>query len=247
MSAMTIRTLIVDDEPAARRRLRMLCRAHDDIEIVGECGTAAGTLEAIETGRPDLLLLDVNLPEGDGFTVVEALSVEPRPLVVFVTAYSEHALRAFDVQAVDYLLKPFSGQRLALALERVRTRLARDRGMAAGSEPWPLRRLPIDAGGRILLVDVDHIDYLRAEGNYVRVHVGERSYLVRGSLTAMERRLAPGEFQRIHRSVIVRLDRIREIETLRHGEMALRLRDGTRLVSARSYRDQLRVVLALPG
>jgi two-component system, LytTR family, response regulator len=243
---MVMRTLIVD-EPGARDRLRLLARAHDDVEIMGECGTAAEALAAMELDLPDLLLLDVDLPEGDGFTVVEALSTRPRPAVVIVTASAEHALRAFDVQATDYLLKPYSGRRLDVALQRARDHVGRAGSRSGAPPPRGLRRLPVEVGGRIVLVDLCDVDYLRAEGNYVRIHVGARTFLVRDTLAGMARRLDTGEFLRIHRSVVVRLDRIREVETRHHGELALRLCDGTRLVSGRSYGPRLRAALVLPG
>lgn len=244
-----IRTLVVDDEPAARRRIVRLGGAHPDIRIVGEAGTAADAIELLESASPDLVFLDIRLPEGDGFEVVDALAATParrrRPAVVFVTAFSEHASRAFDVHAVDYLMKPFSPERFNTALERVREHLGRT---AAVDDPEPhvaSRRLPIEIDGRVLLLDTERIDYIRAERNYVRIHAGGDSHRVRGSLGAMERKLDPARFSRIHRSLIVALDRVQEVETLDHGELALRLRSGVILVSGRTYTTALRSALGL--
>lgn len=244
-----IRTLVVDDEPAARRRIVRLGGAHADIHIVGEAGTAADAIELLDSASPDLVFLDIRLPEGDGFEVVDALAVTPtrrrRPAVVFVTAFSEHAPRAFDVHAVDYLMKPFSPERFNTALERVREHLGH---AAAVDDPEPRaasRRLPIEVDGRVLLLDTERIDYIRAERNYVRIHAGRDSHRVRGSLGAMERKLDPARFRRIHRSLIVALDRIQEVETLDHGELALRLRSGVILISGRTYTASLRNTLGL--
>jgi two-component system LytT family response regulator len=235
-----IRTLIVDDEPPARRRLRSFLAERSDVEVVGECGTVRAAVVAIEETRPDLVFLDVQMPEGDGFGVVDALGGEGAPAIVFVTAFSEHAVRAFDVRAVDYLLKPFARDRLWEALDRVRDHLA-----GSKVETVPLRRLPVDMGRRIRLVDTDEIDYLRAEGNYVRVYAGAQSYLIRETLTGLAGRLDPDQFLRVHRSLVVRLDRVREIETLDHGEFVLRLAGGTSLITGRSFREPVRLALGL--
>lgn len=244
-----IRTLVVDDEPAARRRIVRLGGAHPDVRIVGEAGTAADAIELLDSASPDLVFLDIRLPEGDGFEVVDALAATAarrrRPAVVFVTAFGEHASRAFDVHAVDYLMKPFSPERFNTALERVREHLGR---AAPVDDPEPRvasRRLPIEVDGRVLLLDTERIDYVRAERNYVRIHAGRDSHRVRGSLGAMERKLDPARFQRIHRSLIVALDRVEEVETLDHGELALRLRSGAVLVSGRTYTAALRGALGL--
>lgn len=243
-----IRTLVVDDEPAARQRIVRLGGAHPDICIVGEAGTAADAIELLESASPDLVFLDIRLPEGDGFEVVDALAARParrRPAVVFVTAFSEHASRAFDVHAVDYLMKPFSPERFNTALERVRELL----GHATPADDPDLRaitrRLPIEVDGRVLLLDTECIDYIRAERNYIRIQAGRDSHRVRGSLGALERKLDAARFRRIHRSLIVALDRVEEVETLDHGELALRLRSGAILVSGRTYTAALRNALGL--
>lgn len=242
-----IRTLVVDDEPAARRRIVRLGGAHPDLRVVGEAGTAADAIALLESASPDLVFLDIRLPEGDGFEVVDALTAarRRRPAVVFVTAFSEHAPRAFDVHAVDYLMKPFSPERFNTALERVREHLARASPVDDPEPRVAARRLPIEVDGRVLLLDTERIDYIRAERNYVRIHAGRESHRVRGSLGAMERKLDPARFQRIHRSLIVALDRVDEVETLDHGELALRLRSGAVLVSGRTYTAALRGALGL--
>lgn len=232
-----IRTLVVDDEPPARRRLCDLLGDEPDVEVVGECGTAAQALDAVRASRPDLVFLDVRMPGGDGFTLAEHTGVAG-PLIVIVSAFSEHALRAFDVQALDYLMKPFSRERLARSLDRVRN------GLPAPPGPAPLRRLPVDVGRRIRLVDVAAIDCLRAEGNYVRIHAGE-FYLIREPLARLCARLDPAVFVRVHRSAAVRVDQIREAETLPHGEYVLRLAGGCSVISGRGYRDAVRAVLGL--
>lgn len=241
-----IRTLLVDDEPPARRRLHDLLAPEPDVEVVGECATARDAVIAMRSQQTDLLFLDVRMPGADGFTVADHVGVDA-PLIVFVSAYSEHALRAFEVQALDYLMKPFARERLALALDRARRAL-----MPAAVPPPPapgtaLRRLPVDVGRLIRLLDPDEIDCVRAEGNYVRVHAGEHSYLVRDSLAGICARLDPSIFLRVHRSSAVRLDRVREIETLSHGEYVLRLSNGCTVISGRVYRDRVRSALGLAG
>jgi two-component system LytT family response regulator len=234
-----IRTLVVDDEPPARRRLCDLLRDEPDVQVVGECGTAAQALDAVRAHRPDLVFLDVRMPGGDGFVLAEHTGVDG-PLIVMVSAFSQHALQAFDVQALDYLMKPFSRERLARSLDRVRTGLA---GLSPPSAA-PLRRLPVDVGRRIRLLDVTAIDCLRADGNYVRVHAGE-FYLIRDALGNLCTRLDPTEFARVHRSAAVRVDQIREAETLPHGEYVLRLASGCSVISGRRYREAVRVALGL--
>lgn len=235
-----IRTLVVDDEPPARRRLCDLLRDEPDVVVVGECGTAAQALDAVRTHRPDLVFLDVRMPGGDGFVLTEHTGATG-PLIVIVSAFSEHALRAFDAQALDYLMKPFSRQRLTQSLDRVRTGLARP----APPSPAPLRRLPVTVGRRTRLVETAAIDCLRAEGNYVRVHAGE-FYLIRDALANLCARLDPAAFARVHRSAAVRVDQVREVETLAHGEYVLRLASGCSVISGRRYRDAVRAALDLP-
>jgi len=233
-----MRAIIVDDELLARARLRRLLGAHADVEVLAECGDGRAALESVRSQRPDVMFLDIHMPELDGFAMLAALG-ELTAAIVFVTAYERHAARAFDANAVDYLVKPFDAARLARALDRVRKR---EPAIVPVSRP---ARLPVRSGDRIELIDIDAIDYLVADGNYVAIHAGGRDHLVRETLSAMARRLDPAQFVRIHRSRIVRLDRIRAVEPLFHGEYRLTLRDGTYLTSARGYRDTLRLALHL--
>ncbi|HEX7118161.1 MAG TPA: LytTR family DNA-binding domain-containing protein [Longimicrobiales bacterium] len=242
---MKIRTLIVDDEPPARRRIRSLLEAEPDILVVGQCGDGRKAIEAIENVEPDLVFLDVQMPEADGFEVIAAVGAERMPATIFVTAYDEFAVRAFEVHALDYLLKPFDRERFRDALSRARARLLDRSDDALGPRllrlladlprPAYLERVPVRAGGRIRFLAADEIDYVTAEGNYARLHAGERSYLIRETLTALEGKLEPGRFLRVHRSCIVRLERVKELESLFQGEYMMVLEDGTRLRSGRSF------------
>lgn len=239
-----LHALIVDDEPPARRRLRAMLAGEPGVSVVDECGTvaeAARQLRALD--RVDVVFLDVQLPEQDGFGLTDELAwgaFDHEPAVVFVTAHAEHAARAFDVRAVDYLLKPFSPERLAEALDRVREVAA-----AGAARRASRQRLPVDLGGRIRLLELDQVEYLRSEGNYVRVHTTTGAHLVRGSLSALGTRLPADRFCRVHRSLIVRLECVREVAVLAHGELALHLRSGATLISGRSYRERVRAALGL--
>jgi two-component system LytT family response regulator len=251
---MTLRALIVDDEPIARRRIRRLLRGIDDVEIAGECGDGRSAQRAIEAARPDVMFLDVQMPGLDGFDVVGQLDPEQMPAVVFVTAFDRYALRAFDVHAVDYLLKPVASARLRVALERVRQRIeAGTNGSGVVSllrelreRPRHLTRLTVRARGRIVMLDVDAIDWIQAADNYVTVHATNREYLLRETLATLERQLDPGRFVRIHRSTIAALDRIIELRPSSHGDFDVRLRDGTRLTLSRSWREHVERALGRP-
>lgn len=251
-----IRVLIVDDEPPARRRIRDLLEEEPDVDVVGECRDGAQAVATLEAVAPDLVFLDVQMPEMDGFEVVRALGPERVPAVVFVTAYDRYAVQAFEVHALDYLLKPFDRERFRAAVQRAREALRRP--PEAGPDPRVLAlletlqppphypdRIPVRSGPRIRLVPVDEVDYFRAEDNYVRLCVGERSHLVRETLAGLEARLDPARFLRIHRSLIVNRSRIREVEPLFAGEYVVTLADGTRLTSGRSFRDRIRDALHL--
>ncbi len=251
-----IRALIVDDEPPARRRIRDLLEAEPDVEVVGECRDGRQAIATIEAVRPDLVFLDVQMPEAGGFEVVEALGPERLPVVVFVTAYDRYAVQAFEVHALDYLLKPFDRERFAAAVQRAREELRRPR--EAGVDPRivalleelrpaarRLDRIPVRVGARIRLVPADEVDYFQAETNYVRLHVGKASHLVRDTLAGLEARLDPARFLRIHRSLVVNLSRVREVEPLFAGEYVLTLADGTRLTSGRSFRARIQEALHL--
>lgn len=235
-----IRTLIVDDEPIARRTLRLLLARDPDIELVGECD-GVEAVAAIEKSRPDLLFLDVQMPEVDGFQVLERAGIETVPAVVFVTAYGQHALRAFEVDAVDYLLKPFDDERFAATLRRVKSSLGR-----AAEKPVHrhLRRLVIRTAGRVLLVRVEDIDWIEAADYYARVHVGGKSYLIRQTMGELEQALDPAMFFRLHRSGIVNLDKIRELVPHFKGEYTAVLQSGASLRMARGRFEELQRRLA---
>jgi two-component system, LytTR family, response regulator len=250
MSETKIRTLIVDDEPLARDGVRLHLEDHEDIEIIGECTGGEEAVGRIEADRPDLVFLDIQMPGLDGFGVLEALGPEKLPAVIFVTAYDQFALRAFEANALDYLLKPFEAERFDKALERVRVQLRgqnsdvmneRLRNLVAtlGGRERFLERMVARTNGRILILRVDDVDWIEAAANYVRVHIGAKQYLVRETMTNLETRLDPEKFLRIHRSVIVRKDRIKELEPLFQGDYSIILVDGSRLTSSRGYRDRI--------
>jgi two-component system LytT family response regulator len=246
-----IRTLIVDDEPLARRGIRAHLGTEKDIEIIGECGNGADALKAIEALGPDLIFLDVQMPELDGFGVLEAMEVEKMPAVIFVTAYDKFALRAFEVNAVDYLLKPFDPERLHQALQRARATLEhqslgdlnrRLQNLLASlsSSGKFVERLVIKASGKISFLSVDEIDWIEAADNYVRLHAGRDAHLLRKTMTSLEERLDPSKFIRIHRSTMVNIARIKELYPLLKGDYEIVLKTGARLASGRGYRERLR-------
>jgi two-component system, LytTR family, response regulator len=245
---MTLRVLIVDDESVARRRVRRLLAAEPDVAVIGECGDGASAMTTIVAERPDLVFLDVQMPERDGFEVLQAIPTPELPAILFVTAYDRYALRAFDVHAIDFLLKPFTRERFRIALTRARERLERrdrDAGLAAlaaslRERPRYLSRVPVRTAGRIVLVDLTTVDWLEAADNYVRLHVHSREYLLRETLAALEAQLDPDRFARIHRSAIVQIDRIVELHPATHGDFDVLLRDGTRLTLSRTWRERLR-------
>jgi two-component system LytT family response regulator len=247
---MTIRTCIVDDEPLARERIRVLLAGEPDVEIVGESGGGPAAVEVIRAVRPDLLFLDVQMPGPDGFGVLEALGAAVPRAVIFVTAYDQYALQAFEVHALDYLLKPFSSRRFHRALERARTELLQRGGGGVDERilslleqirhPRRPERLVIRSAGRVSFLRVDEIDWVEAEGNYVRLHAGAASHLLRETMKGIEAKLDPDRFIRIHRSTIVNTDRIKELQPLFHGEYAVILRDGTRLTASRGPENKIR-------
>lgn len=234
MTEARIRALVVDDEPLARRGIVARLARHADVDVAGECASGREAVRMIPAVAPDVVFLDVQMPGMDGFAVVEAVGIERMPLVVFVTAHDTHAIRAFEVQASDYLLKPIDDERFDGALARVRRRLVEQRTVG----PVP-ERLVIRDRGRMLLVAADEIDWVGAERDYVRVYTRARSHLVRETMAAMEARLPAAQFARIHRSAIVNLARIRELRPHANREFTVVLRDGTLLRLSRSYRDRL--------
>ncbi len=246
---MKIRVLIVDDEAWARKRIATLLKSELDTEIAGECATGADAIVRIEALSPDLVFLDIQMPEVNGFEVVDAIALERMPLFIFATAYDKYALRAFEAHAFDYLLKPFDEARFRNALDRARKELQRPQAMSGSAlralldsirkHPGYLERLAIKSGGGIRFLKAGDIDWIEAAGNYVTLHVGRNSHLVRITLTAFLPKLDSQRFVRIHRSVAVNLDRVQEILPWVRGEQVLRLKDGTELTVGRSFRGGL--------
>jgi two-component system LytT family response regulator len=245
-----MRTLIVDDEPLARERLAALLSNEQDVLIVAQCRDGEEAVTAIVDHEPDLVFLDVQMPQMNGFEVIEAVGGERMPLVIFVTAYDQHALRAFQVRALDYLLKPFDRERFNEALERARRQVEREETGDLGRRLLALvkdlrrdqpraERLVVKSGGRLFFLRADEIDWVEAAGNYVRLHVGTTSHLLRETMNAIEGRLDPEKFFRIHRSRIVNMERIQELQPWLNGEYAVLLRTGTRLTLSRGYREKL--------
>jgi two-component system LytT family response regulator len=249
-----IRAVIVDDEPPARRRIRALLADELDVEVVAECRDGREALTVIAAAQPDLVFLDVQMPETDGLEVARGVGRQAGgelPLVVFTTAHSQFAIPAFDVDAIDYLLKPFDPDRFRAAVARARESLGMIRGASdlpasVASAPGSfIERVPVRTGARIRLLPVEDIDYCQAEANYVRLHAGEQSYLVRETLAGIEAKLDPARFLRIHRSLIVQVARVESLEPLFHGDYLVRLRSGARLTSGRTYRARLHQALHL--
>jgi len=228
-----VRTLIVDDEPLARSNLRVLLSDHCDVEIVGECSSGAAAVSAIRDKKPDLVFLDVQMPECDGFDVIEMLGADLPPAVVFVTAFDQYALRAFDAGALDYVLKPFDNTRFNLAVQRAKQRLT----AAAGNRPKPYR-VAIKSTGQIAFIKLADIDWIEAADYYACLHVGSKTHLLRRTLAELERDLDE-TFCRIHRSAIVNLERVRGLTVDADGEHEVQLTDGTMLRLSRRHRKQL--------
>jgi two-component system LytT family response regulator len=242
-----IRTVVVEDQAMARERLVAMLGEEPDIDVVASCGTGGEAVAAIRRHVPNLVLLDLQMPDLDGFEIIAALG-DAMPLTIFLTAYDEYALKAFEVHAFDYLLKPFGRERFQQAVARARTRLTEglEEHLArrflslvndAGSAPAASGRVMIKSGGRMMLLPLDDLDAVESEGNYVRLHSGGQSYLVRDTMAGIEARLGSDRFCRIHRGWIVNLDRVREVATRWTGEQELVLRDGRRLRVGRAYRD----------
>jgi two-component system LytT family response regulator len=256
MIAGKIRTLVVDDEPIARAHVVALLRDEPDIEVVAECCNGSEAAAAIGRTAPDLMFLDVQMPELDGFELLRAAGNQRLPAVVFVTAYDDYALRAFEVRAVDYLLKPFSAERFRSALAHARKQLTQQHASTIGQQLLDLlpeiRRTPardrivVRSSGRIYFVRTNDIDWCEAAGNYVRLHLGPQTHLVRDTMAHIESDLDPNQFVRIHRSAIVNVDRIQELQSSFGGEYVVLLRGGTRLTLSRGYRDALQARLGKP-
>lgn len=268
---MPIRVLLADDEPLARRRLLRFLRAEPDADVVAECASGAEAVRLLRSETVDLALLDVQMPDLDGFGVIDEVGTDRMPPVIFVTAFDAYALRAFEVHALDYLLKPVTADRFKEAFARARDHLDRattasmgrrlrallttvlaseggEEGAAAAAAALPERpryadRLTIKGEGRVFFVRVSEVDWFEAHGNYVRVHVGPTTHLIREALSVVEGSLSPDRFARIHRSTIVNIDRIKELQPWFAGDYIVLLKDGTQLKLSRTYRDQLQVRL----
>lgn len=246
----TLRTIIVDDERLARQKVRTMLAAHPDIELIAECRNGAEAVETIRTERPQLVFLDVQMPGLDGFDVLREVGAENVPSVVFVTAHDQYAVKAFDVHAIDYLLKPFDRKRFEISLERARRELQQGDHHAcaekiaalirdlSGSYPHA-DRLVVRSEGRIFFIRTEDIDWIEGADNYARLHVKRDGHLIRETLGSLEARLDPRKFIRVHRSAIVNVDRIEEIKTLFHGEQTIVLRDGTEIHFGRKFRNRL--------
>jgi len=244
-----IRTLIVDDEPPSRELIGTLLRDESDVEVVAECADGQEAVSAIRRLSPDLVFLDVQMPGLDGFGVLSGLEPSQLPLIVFVTAYDRHAVRAFDAHALDYILKPFEYERLREALRRARAQLNQrtttdhsTRLLALLEElrnkaRW--NRIAIPETGRTIFLKPEEIDWVEAEGNYVRLHIARKSYLLRETMNGMAVRLGPEQFLRVSRSNLLNIDRVKEWQPLFHGDSILILQDGTRLTVSRVYRENL--------
>jgi len=254
MADARIRTLIVDDEPLALRRLRALLADEPDIEIVGEAVNGTEAVRAITTDRPDLVFLDVQMPGLDGFDVLRATASIHQPFVVFVTAHDEHAIRAFEVQAVNYLLKPVIEARFREAVRRVVARLRGEstadiaRQMAQFLErvaPAPARggRIAVKRDGRVNFVRVEDIDWVEADGDLVRVHAGKEAHTIRETMAQIEAKLPAERFMRVHRSIIVNTERVREVQPWFKGDYVLIMHDGTKLRSGRTYRQSVQALI----
>ena len=245
-----IRVLIVDDEPLARAHLKSLLRERVDVDVIGECGDGRSAIDQIRRLTPELVLLDIQMPELDGLEVIREVGPATMPAVVFVTAYDEHALAAFEVHAFDYILKPVSRQRFTQAIDRVVGLIRADAPVtdrplealieAMRSERSALDRIAVKADGRVLFIRVSEIDWIEADDDLVRIHTGKSVHAHRSTLTHLEERLPASRFLRVHRSTLVNVDRIREIQPWFQGDWVLILSDGTRLHSGKSYRSKVR-------
>jgi two-component system LytT family response regulator len=249
---MSIRTLIVDDEPWARTRIASLLASEPDFELLEPCTNGAEAIRAIVDQAPQVVFLDVRMPDIDGFEVVDAIGVDAMPIVVFATAFEDFALQAFDAGALDYLLKPFDEDRFRRALDRVRREVAApaEAAPALGGVMAQVRRsrgyaerLVIHDAGRVVFLKVEEIDWLQASGNYVQIHAGRERFLMRDTMRALGERLDPAKFVRLHRSAVVNIERLRELLPWSRGEQVAVLRDGTQLTIGRAFRERLLAVM----
>jgi two-component system LytT family response regulator len=245
---MNIRTLIVDDEPLARKRLRRLLAVEPDVSVIGECSSGREAIRVIEETPPDLLLLDIQMPEVNGFDVLQTIPLEQTPAIIFVTAYDQHALKAFEVHALDYLLKPFKQERFKEAVNLARLQLAKNGsheknpGLAALIEKLQagqnyLDRFMVKSSSRVVLVKANEVDWIESAANYALLHAGDQTHIVRETMQALESKLSPRTFQRISRSLIVNMERIKELQPMGKGQYVIILTNGKRLTMSRGIRD----------
>ncbi len=254
-----IRTIIADDEHLARKKLRLLLGSEPGVQVVAECQDGQQTIGAVRAHKPDLLLIDVRMPDVDGFEVLLQLTADEMPVVVFTTAYDQFAVRAFEAHAMDYLLKPFERERLHQAIERARAELLKSHNrdltnrildlLASNGEPKinprPTEdRMVIRAGGKVVFLDLAEVDWIEAAANYVKLNVGKESYLLREGIGRVSERLDPGRFVRIHRSVIVNVSKIKELQPCDSGEYIAVLRNGKELSCSRGYRAELQRLIS---
>ena len=246
---MKIRTLIVDDEPLARERVKRFLKDERDLEILGECGNGRDAIKVIRETRPDLVFLDIQMPEKNGFDVIKGLDAKNLPNIVFITAYDQYALQAFEVHALDYLLKPFNRERFHQAVKRAKEQIeSRRRGAlderlvslisSIGPEKKYLERLVVKSVGRVFFLKTNEIDWIEASGNYLKLHVGRDSHMIRETMNSIESKIDPSQFMRIHRSTIVNIDRIKELHPMFSGDYSVILRDGSELALSRNYRER---------
>lgn len=248
--ATRIRALVVDDEPLAREMIREMLENDSEVEIVGECSNGREAVEAIRSSAPDIVFLDIQMPELGGFEVLESLEPKATPYVIFVTAYDQYAVRAFEVHALDYLLKPYDRERFEAAWQRAKEQIKLDRTSRRDQDiialleelkagPRYLERLVIKNGGRVFFLHVHDVYCIEAEGNYVRVYDNQKGYLLRETISSLEEQLDPKQFLRIHRSAIVKIDRIKEMQPWFHGEYRIIMENGKQLALSRNYRANL--------
>jgi two-component system LytT family response regulator len=246
-----IRTLVADDEVLARQKLRQLLREEQDIEIVGECATASETIQLVGVTSPELLFLDIRMPDMDGFDVIDALSSHQGaalPHIIFTTAYDKYAVRAFEIHAVDYLLKPFASERLRSAVQRVRELAANSEQLTAVRSAdinghLYTSRIVFKSRGRILFLSVEDIRWIGAEENYVRIHTSNESHLLRETMSRLETRLDPNMFLRVHRSSLVNLRYVKEVKSENDGDATVIMHDGEKIAMSRSYRSRIQKLL----
>jgi two-component system, LytTR family, response regulator len=254
---MPLTVLIVDDEPLAREGLRMLLADDPDITAVQEAKNGREAVQRVREGRPDLVFLDVQMPEMDGFSVVHEISPEQMPAVVFVTAHDQYAIRAFEINAIDYLLKPVTGERFAQSLARAKARLRTSEPHqesrqilslleSIASPSRYLKRIAVQSVGKTSFIEVEDVDWIRAAENYAELHVAQASHLLHVAMNTLEKSLDPEIFVRIHRSLIVNLRRVKEVQPASHGEYILLLHTGLRLQSGRTYHDRIKALIANP-